>query len=518
MLIPYLLAFAGFQYLHIWLHEIGHAVAGRSVGYDVTSLGTGTGKPLFTWTWNGMRFFICRENIFSGVTFLFSDGVSPTRKGELLIHFGGIIANFVTACLLGVILYFSPGSTYCWISLGAACLCLVCSIIPLRGLSGSYAEQNDGATIFDHFWPRKSTRVALSREDLKQGLDMIQFLNGIGDHRGVYHYAKFVAPALLRFGDIESARSLMPLMGAAGRSTPKYRLEYALLRASVEIYAEDGGEAGEALDEADALYSGAKGDDHWVQLRWDRFRWLLMMKQPAEALEIIDELRAQYPIDTDERMAVTLLTCRLCAILDLHGLEEGQKAYEEYQRLNIHSPSDRLDLNVAHVMGKAYTKNENWLGSEPYFRMALKLATKLGYVPSGSADLIEDADACFEHLGFSNDPAIAELKQSLSKVQRKQQMIVQKEAHQEFLLRRISEFGIGCVLWSLLIFAVAGQSGAGIDFGSLLSKFSLAAVFGIVIAWGFGYSMREFRPFAAFVIVLLTVLPWAGAAAIAFAH
>ena len=512
MWIGYFLTFALFLYLQIWLHEIGHAVAGWATGYEVTSLGTGRGKPLFVWSWRGLRFFVCRESLFSGVAFVFPKEEDLTRGAKVLMYAGGVIANFLTASVIAVILHFAPDNGILWLNLGIASLLVVGNIIPRRSLTESYGGQTDGAAIIDIIWPRKRpAATSYFRDKLSQYQAIVTFLQEIGDTRGSCRYGASLIPSLLYYDELEAAKRMLPLLASAAQTDAKLCFEYALLRAKLALQDKDDIAASEALDEADVLYAEEYGKEHWRMLQWTRFAWLLRVERPAEALEIIDSLSKQYSFEKDAEIAIPLLACRLYAVLDLHGLDQGLGVYEEYQRKRSLCELVHVDLNVAHIMAKAYAKIEDWTRADSYYRAALDHLVKMEYLPRSDKELIDDAQECFERMGQADDLAIVNAKEILIRPRNEKLRLDKIQARQDDLLRRTGKITAGCLFWNLLIHVLAGQSGSGVDFGEYLSKFSLVAAIVILPLYAYARYDRGFRPFAAPMVVFLTALPWAAA-------
>ncbi|BDI28793.1 hypothetical protein CCAX7_008440 [Capsulimonas corticalis] len=486
-------------------------MVGYAMRYEVTSLGTGQGKPIFAWSLGGVRYYICRDQFYSGVTFTFPNVVKPTRGARLLVYSGGIIANFATACLLCFILYFNPDNMIWWIGLGTACLCLSWSIIPWRNLQNAFSSQNDGANIVDILWPRKSSDELVTPETLSRYLAILKFLQGVGDYKGLYFYATSLLPAFLYYTEGEDAKWVLSCLASLEQIENKHQFEHALLRAHIGLAEDDLANTEEALDEAERLYTENHEEYYGLTLQWLRFSWLLKAKRPADALKIVDMMIALHPIEENAETAVTLLTCRLHAVLDLHGLDGGLKVYEEYLQKRSFYETDALDLNVAHALAKAYGKADEWQAAERHYREALALATKMGSLPHADRELIDDAQVCFAHLELTNDFELAQAKEALNRSIKEKRVAEKRQAHLIFLQRRNAEMAFGCICVSLLIFVVARQDGEGVDFGSYLSTFSLVAAFMIVPIYLYGGFDRGFRPFVAPIILLLTVLPWLAA-------
>ncbi|MBC7805118.1 MAG: hypothetical protein H7145_03100 [Akkermansiaceae bacterium] len=98
------------------IHEAGHALSAGVIGYRVTSLGLGTGKPFFRATLpGGAIFFWCRENPTIGTCWTTTTELLPSRFHRAVLLVGGGVANLIVAALCFALLSYSPGAL--WLAL-----------------------------------------------------------------------------------------------------------------------------------------------------------------------------------------------------------------------------------------------------------------------------------------------------------------------------------------------------------------------------------------------------------------
>jgi hypothetical protein len=89
-------------YVSIFVHEVGHVLMGRAVGFVVTSFGLGLAHPWVVIPCGRARIFFCRSHPLQGVSFCFIPPVFPQKAKTILFLAGGIVANglFMVIALL----------------------------------------------------------------------------------------------------------------------------------------------------------------------------------------------------------------------------------------------------------------------------------------------------------------------------------------------------------------------------------------------------------------------------------
>lgn len=103
-------------FVAVFIHEAGHALFARMIGYRVTSFGLGTSRPFFRATLpGGVIFFLCRDNPTLGTCWTTTTELLPSRFHRALLLVGGGVANLLVAALCWALLRFPPGAI--WLSL-----------------------------------------------------------------------------------------------------------------------------------------------------------------------------------------------------------------------------------------------------------------------------------------------------------------------------------------------------------------------------------------------------------------
>jgi hypothetical protein len=97
-------AFLPVLYVSIFVHELGHAVAGKLSGFIVTAFGMGLVRPILVLKAGGTRVFLCLVRPLQGLTVWLYPALYPPKGRLILTLTGGSIANSILA-LVGILLW-----------------------------------------------------------------------------------------------------------------------------------------------------------------------------------------------------------------------------------------------------------------------------------------------------------------------------------------------------------------------------------------------------------------------------
>jgi hypothetical protein len=142
----YLLLLAAL-YPGVIVHEAGHALVGKALGFVVTSVGLGTARPFLILPMGRTRFYLGLVQPLQGVTFAFLPRPYPDRRRLAAFVAGGIAANAsCTAASLGLALYLPTGRLAALFLIFAAANALLAigSLIPVRLRVGGAMLRSDG--------------------------------------------------------------------------------------------------------------------------------------------------------------------------------------------------------------------------------------------------------------------------------------------------------------------------------------------------------------------------------------
>ena len=189
----------------IVFHELGHALAALWVGFPVTSVGVGLGRPLFVIPIAGARVYCCLRQVEVGYTFVEYPSFSIGRRKMLLFAAGGVAANLVltAAGVLGCI--FLPGGLYWGVFAAANAIGVVANAAPLRMVVGG-ALDTDGA-LWLQYW--RNDAAASSLSELRTTRLLRPLWQAVGDRRAEASHLVGSANLWRDLGDAERARELV---------------------------------------------------------------------------------------------------------------------------------------------------------------------------------------------------------------------------------------------------------------------------------------------------------------------
>src|SRR4051812_10720270 len=142
------LAFLPVLYASCFVHELGHAVAGKSTGWVVTSFGMGHRRPFCVIPIAGTRVFFCLERPRVGITFAFPARLYPSRGQTIAYLAGGVVANGGLATLALALALWLPQGLSLWLAVAFLNAVLaVSNMVPFHVKAGAMVLQSDGALI-----------------------------------------------------------------------------------------------------------------------------------------------------------------------------------------------------------------------------------------------------------------------------------------------------------------------------------------------------------------------------------
>lgn len=167
--LPFLLALALTPWLHIVVHEAGHALAGTLFGQNVFALGVGRWRlerGQKRWHW---RRGTAVKGISGFAILIPRAGREPTRTDMVMYFLGGPLVNLLTAALIFVVVWIwkpALGPASAWLGAGCAALILgVINLVPFRS-AGWYS---DGMSLLHLLQGKTAARLRLQTARL-QGL------------------------------------------------------------------------------------------------------------------------------------------------------------------------------------------------------------------------------------------------------------------------------------------------------------------------------------------------------------
>ncbi|MHC4600576.1 MAG: site-2 protease family protein [Planctomycetota bacterium] len=192
------LAFAA-VYLSTWIHECGHAVAGKISGFRITSVGIGFGAPLLRWQLGDTVFFISLRRPFQGITTSVRDSWPTKKSAKATLLLGGLGANLVFAGLAYGGYRFLPDLS-AWFSLLALvnAAFAILSLLPANIALPGVALKTDASQVLTLFFGKKKPRERfVGVHDAER---FVAFLSAVEDRYGEFHYRIHLASNLTVIG------------------------------------------------------------------------------------------------------------------------------------------------------------------------------------------------------------------------------------------------------------------------------------------------------------------------------
>ncbi len=321
------------SYLSIFAHELGHAIAGRSVGFTVTSFGLGFARPFIVLNFGQMKVFLAKYRGMSGVTFCVMPELSPPRSNMLVFLAGGILANLLLATV-GAACFFlaEQGRSFSIVVAAVNGLTAAICLIPFNLRVGGATLRSDGGLILQTLLKRET--VELPPMTI-QSVDALRpLLQSVDDTRTLKAYLRRAAAAWIMIGDAEPAQHVFNGLEALSDSdSPLERGCFEWTRGIIAVAAGRPSEAAAAFDLAEAHFD-ASGDRYGpVYMALQRIQLCLMQSsRSAIAIETeIERLLAEPLVKRNPAIVVELESMKLrirMANRETAGLETQLARYE----------------------------------------------------------------------------------------------------------------------------------------------------------------------------------------------
>jgi hypothetical protein len=403
-----LLALYPILYVSGFVHELGHALLGGWNGFTVTSFGLGTGRPFWVGRWRGSLVYLGLRRPLQGLTFWLTLRADPTRRQQVALLAGGVLANFALAAAAFLLWRLLPwgGTVWAW----AAVLNLaggVVNLVPFHTQIGTLRLRTDGGMIWQVL--RGGALPPSAPERLQVAAALGPLLWVIGDHLGLYFRLLNAAVAWVELGDAGRAEALCAEAEALPlEPTPLTRGGAALVRAAVFRRTGRPDKCARALDSAEAAFR-EQGDKARLFLVSCARAELAAECRPAEGAPALDTLAGQELAAANPVLRMALLESRICARAALPGGEGVEELRAEYERGRPRVPSLTRDLCVYRALGRSYARRQDWACAEAAYREALAALRKLQAQLTDKADrecfarcqggLLDEAGACLRQVG-----------------------------------------------------------------------------------------------------------------------
>jgi hypothetical protein len=405
----FVLAFLLASYSALIVHEAGHALVGRAVGFEVTSFGAGTARPWFVMAPWGVRFYLAVVRPLNGLTFVFMPQLNPSRTHLALFAAGGILANTLVAVLGFVLWSCLPWGSNIW-GLIAVLNGLMGSpnLIPFPFRIGKTVLRSDGALIIQAL---RSGSIAPTPPMIIQILGTFRGLwLAIGDTRILRVYLMSAAEQWALLGDIAHAKSLCREADSLpGNVPPAIRHLTYLARGTIATAAGRLADAHEALDAAESGYRAAHDEFAMLLVNANRAIARIVGGDPSGGDADLETLMAHPLMSRQGEIGIGILTGRLVAMAASSDTSALERLHARYERERRKRPSATRDLRVYAALAGFHARRDDWAGAESHHRRAMAAlgaltaswgdpADRARFLAAQSA-LLDEFRRCFQALG-----------------------------------------------------------------------------------------------------------------------
>jgi tetratricopeptide (TPR) repeat protein len=516
------------MYVSIFVHELGHALMGRAVGFVVNSFGIGTGRPFLTFSVSGVRVFFCRSRPLQGLTFCWIPQLSPPRRKQVAFLAAGVLANG----LLAVAAFFLWKSRV-WGEPLWACLALVngifaiINLIPIERKVGNAILRSDGRLILLTLRMRS---ISMPAPVLIQFVRALRGLwESIGDERSLRANLAASAASWADLGDSERAIALLTeSQTLPTNEAPAYLAREALVRAAIETEAARPDEASTALDEAEAIYREEIDEFGVLHVALGRARVLIRRGEISGALVHLDALAANPLARPHSPLGIESLVARLSAALAVSDRAAAEETVAQYQAVRREQPSASRDLRVYRALAHYFAEKGDSRNAAIAYRAAVAAIESIASAWSDPADragflerqsgLLTEAGDCLRAVNKPQDAErLVEPLLSIEAFERKMAEVPREHNRRRF--RMGLWLMLADVLCSVVLVIAMGAVGVYLGPGRmppmafLFLVFEFAAFTIFAVAYLFfhatiGRLIPPFRRRAGSVILLLAWLPW----------
>jgi hypothetical protein len=249
-----ILLILGVFYASAFLHELGHAVCALLAGAQVTSFGLGTSRPFAVGSFRGVRIYLCSRRPLQGIAFYINPQLLPSRRRQVLVLAGGILAHFLLAASAGALFLLWPAWAVVWGIVGGMNLWMgYVNLIPLRVRLGSHVLRSDGALILTVL--RTGSTSAGPTQTLSTLQAFRELWRATGDRHILYAQLLAAAECWVSLGDaVRGSELLAEARALPFEPFPVWRAYGLLVEAKVAMGRDDTEQARPALAQAEEQF------------------------------------------------------------------------------------------------------------------------------------------------------------------------------------------------------------------------------------------------------------------------
>jgi tetratricopeptide (TPR) repeat protein len=364
-------------YCSLFLHELGHALAGRAVGMVIISFGLGLARPLCVLSFRGIRIYFCFVRPSLGLAYGIAPELIQPRGKRAAFLAGGIVAHVVIIVTSLVLWRVAPSAKSIWLSVLLANGWLaIGNLLPWRFTLNGTKMTTDGGLLlqllrFRSISPPEPMRVQTA--NALRGL-----YTSIGDVRSLRLSLLSAAEAAAGLDDLERAQSLLD----EAESLPDYDLPPlialdALLRAVVALQIGRIDASLTALDAAEAYYRPLWSGVGALITSSCRASFQAVRGDVEGGVAEFERLRSLAVILDTFELKASLLMSVIVGRAALSDSESLESLLTEYEIARREHPSDSRDLKVYRAVAQLHARAADWIRAEPFYCRALAALEKL---------------------------------------------------------------------------------------------------------------------------------------------
>ncbi|WP_165074142.1 hypothetical protein [Paludisphaera rhizosphaerae] len=504
------LILAAAVYLGVIVHEAGHALIGRAVGFVVTSVGLGIAGPFLVLPMGGTRLYLGLTRPFQGITFAFLPRVYPDRKRMAAFVSGGIAANALCAALaIGLALCLPTGRLKTTSAMFAAINAMLAtsSLIPVSFRVGGAMLRSDGRLLLDVL------RVGSLRQP---PADVIQNAQGcrrlwqaVGDRLMDRLYTLNAALSWIDLGATAKAESVFAEAVAIDVAHPYIDWLEEVARTNLALAKGDPAEASAALSRAES-FGETFGEEGGYLLALLRAGLLLIEDRQGEAMAALERLPADPVGRTRPEFGLSALTVHLrvaCVAGDQAAVSELQSRYEAERLRHL---SDVRDLQVYRALAHfAASRGDD---ARDDYRRALKAMAPLAAAwrdPHDKAafvdahrSLIEEA---MEALGVED---VAPLIAAVETQEPDPAILAREQSRRRWALRlMLINAGLFVPLW-LAALSIRPRGAPIIFLAVVLGLFTVLGAIGVLLDLAVRRLLPSLRRLSGAILLTVALMPW----------
>jgi tetratricopeptide (TPR) repeat protein len=384
-----LVLFLPVMYVSIFVHELGHALMGRAVGFVVNSFGIGTGRPFLAFSVRGVRVFFCRLRPLQGLTFCWIPYLSPPRLRMVAFFAAGVLANSLVAVAAVMLLRSGVWGEPLWLSLTIINgILAIINLIPIERKVGNALLRSDARLVI---LTLRGRSISMPAPVLIQFVRVLRGLwESIGDRRTLRANLAAAAASWADLGDPERATALF----TESQSLPKietqgYVAREALARAAIETEAARLDDASSALDEAEAIYREQANELGLLHVAFGRARVLIRRGEISGALVLLEKITANPLVRPHTPLRIESLVARLSAELAVLDTIAAKETFAEYQAARREQPSASRDLRVYRAVAQFFAQRGDSRNAAPSFQAAASAIESIAAAWNEPADRAE---------------------------------------------------------------------------------------------------------------------------------